>query len=120
MERFARKQGKNISTIPKTSISKLQQYPWPGNIRELENVIERAVVSSSGTRLQLVDELNAPQKQMESTFKSMEEMERDYIVQVLEQTNWKVSGQNSAAEILKLNRSTLRARMKKLDISKSS
>lgn len=119
-DRFSRKHNKEISNIPQMAISALQQYSWPGNIRELENVIERAVVSSSGNTLQLADELNAPQKQMESTFKSMEEMERDYIIQVLEQTNWKVSGQDSAAEILKLNRSTLRARMKKLDISKQS
>jgi chemotaxis protein methyltransferase CheR len=119
MEIFARKQGKNITVIPQKAISKLQQYSWPGNVRELENVIERAVINSSGNRLQLADELTV-QKEMEPTFKSMEEVERDHIVRVLEQTNWKVSGQNSAAEILKLNRSTLRARMKKLHISKPS
>ncbi|MBW2328791.1 MAG: sigma 54-interacting transcriptional regulator [Deltaproteobacteria bacterium] len=119
MEIFARKQGKNVTIIPQMAIGKLQQYSWPGNVRELENVIERAVINSTGNRLQLVDELD-PQKEMESTFKSMEEVERDHIIQVLEQTNWKVSGQNSAAEILKLNRSTLRARMKKLHINKST
>ena len=120
MDKFARKQGKMIDTIPKTVIDTLMGYSWPGNIRELENVIERAVISTSGNELRLMDDLCAPQKQIEPAFKSMDEMEREYIIRVLEQCHWKVSGQNSAAEILKLNRSTLRARMKKLDISKPS
>jgi PAS domain S-box-containing protein len=120
MDKFSRKQGKTIDSIPKKAIDNLMQYPWPGNIRELENVVERAVISTSGKELQLMDILCAPQKQMEPAIKSMNEMERDYIIRVLEQCNWKVSGQNSAAEILKLNRSTLRARMKKLNISKPS
>jgi chemotaxis protein methyltransferase CheR len=120
MDRFSRKQGKTIDNIPKSAIDTLMQYPWPGNIRELENVIERAVISTSGKELHLMDALCAPQKQMRLAIKSMHEMERDYIIRVLEQCNWKISGQNSAAEILKLNRSTLRARMKKLDISKPS
>lgn len=118
MDKFSRKQGKTIDSIPKAVIDTLIRYSWPGNIRELENVIERAVISTSGNELHLMDDLCTPQKQMESAFKSMDEMERDYIIQVLDQCNWKVSGQNSAAELLKLNRSTLRARMKKLNISK--
>jgi len=99
-------------------MTSLQQYPWPGNIRELENVIERAVVISAGPKLQLANDLKMPREQGNSTFKSLQEMERDYIVQVLEETSWKVSGKNSAAEILQLDRSTLRSRMKKLGISK--
>jgi chemotaxis protein methyltransferase CheR len=94
----------------------LQDYQWPGNVRELENVLERAVINSSGPKLRLVDELKKPHKDLATTQKTMEEVERDYIVRVLEQTNWKVSGQNGAAKILGLNRSTLRARIRKLGI----
>ncbi|MEN8191154.1 MAG: sigma 54-interacting transcriptional regulator [Thermodesulfobacteriota bacterium] len=119
LEKFIRNQGKDISTIQNETIQKLQAYQWPGNIRELENVIERAVINSTGPGLQLADELKPPQgEQLPQTFKSLKDMERDYIVQVLEKTNWKVSGKDSAAEILQLDRSTLRGRMKKLGIEK--
>jgi chemotaxis protein methyltransferase CheR len=94
----------------------LQDYHWPGNVRELENVLERAVINSSGPKLHLVDELKKPSKDLSTAKKTLNEVERDYIVQVLEQTNWKVSGPNGAAEILGLNRSTLRARIRKLGI----
>jgi chemotaxis protein methyltransferase CheR len=83
---------------------------------ELENVLERAVINSSRLKLRLVDELKKPHKDLTTTQKTLQEVERDHIVRVLEQSNWKVSGQNGAAEILGLNRSTLRARMRKLNI----
>ena len=83
---------------------------------ELENVLERAVINSSGLKLRLVDELKKPHKDLTTTQKTLEAVERDHIVRVLEQTNWKVSGKNGAAEILGLNRSTLRARIRKLGI----
>ena len=94
----------------------LEDYQWPGNVRELENVLERAVINSSGPKLRLVDELKKPHKDLTTTQKTLEEVERDHIVRILEQTNWKVSGKNGAAEILGLNRSTLRARIRKLGI----
>ena len=94
----------------------LQDYHWPGNVRELENVLERAVINSSGLKLHLVDELTKPRKDLTAAGKTLDEVERDYIVRVLEQTRWKVSGKNSASEILGLDRSTLRARMRKLGI----
>jgi chemotaxis protein methyltransferase CheR len=94
----------------------LQDYQWPGNVRELENVLERAVISSSGPKLHLAGELKNPHKDLATTQKTMEAVERDHIFRVLEQTNWKVSGKNGAAEILGLNRSTLRARIRKLGI----
>jgi len=94
----------------------LQEYQWPGNIRELENVLARAVINSSGPKLHLVDELRAPQKDLTATQKTLQEVERDHIVRVLEQTQWKVSGKDGAAEIFGLNRSTLRARLRKLGI----
>jgi chemotaxis protein methyltransferase CheR len=94
----------------------LQDYQWPGNVRELENVLERAVINSSGPKLRLVDELKKPHADSAGTQKTLENVERDHIVRVLEQVNWKVSGPNGAARILGLNRSTLRARIRKLGI----
>ena len=96
----------------------LRSYHWPGNIRELENVLERAVINSSGPKLHLVDELKKPTKELTRVNQTLADVEREYILRVLEQTRWKVSGSNSASEILGLERSTLRARMRKLDIQK--
>lgn len=119
MEVFRQKQKKNIPSISEGVMGKLQQYSWPGNVRELENVIERAVITTTGKTLQLSEELTPhfPETQ-DTTYQTLEEVERTYIIKILEQTNWKVSGKNSAAEILGLKRSTLRARMEKHNIRK--
>ena len=119
VERYARKFGKQITSIPKETMKALQDYPWPGNVRELENVIVRAVINTSENKLRLMDNLDNPQKYLTTPPKTLETVERDHIVRVLEQTQWKVSGKNSAAEILGLNSSTLRARMRKLGIRRS-
>jgi chemotaxis protein methyltransferase CheR len=116
VDNISKRLGKYIKTIPTSVMNALQTYPWPGNVRELENVLERAVINSSGPKLQLVDELKTPGKDLPTTQKTLEDVERDHIVRVLEQTNWKVSGPDGAAEILGLNRSTLRARIRKLGI----
>jgi chemotaxis protein methyltransferase CheR len=116
VNKITKRLGKSIETIPVSVMNALQDYHWPGNVRELENVLERAVINSSGPKLHLVDELKKPSKDLSTAKKTLNEVERDYIVQVLEQTNWKVSGPNGAAEILGLNRSTLRARIRKLGI----
>ena len=118
VDRISKRLGKTIETIPAAVMNALQNYHWPGNIRELENVLERAVINSSGPKLHLVDELKKPDKDSTKANRTLEDVEREYIVRVLEQTRWKVSGKNSAAEILGLDRSTLRARMRKLDIEK--
>ncbi|MBU3918051.1 sigma 54-interacting transcriptional regulator [bacterium] len=119
VKKLSKRLGKTIKIIPKNVMKSLQKYHWPGNVRELENVLERAVISSSGPKLRLVDELKKPFKSLATTKKTLATMERNYIVRVLEQTQWKISGNNGAAEILGLDRSTLRARMKKLNIVKS-
>jgi PAS domain S-box-containing protein len=116
VDKISKRLGKSIETIPTSVMNALQDYQWPGNVRELENVLERAVINSSGPKLHLVDELKKPSKDLTTAKKTLNEVERDYIVRVLEQTHWKVSGQNGAAEILGLDRSTLRARMRKLGI----
>jgi len=118
VERFTKKQKKKITTIPTAVMEELQNYSWPGNVRELENVMERAVINSPGPKLNLADKLEASVEKVETTFQTLEEMERSYIIKVLEKTKWKVSGKNSASEILGLQRSTLRARMDKYNIRK--
>jgi chemotaxis protein methyltransferase CheR len=119
IDKITKRLGKSIEMVPAGVMNALQKYHWPGNIRELENVLERAVISSSGPKLRLVDELKKPHKDLIRSEQTLENVEREYIIQVLEQTQWKVSGKNSAAEILGLDRSTLRARMRKLNIQKS-
>ena len=118
VQKISRRLGKTIDHVPKNVMSTLQNYHWPGNVRELENVLERAIINSSGSKLNLVDDLSKSYKHLNKGLKTMEAIEREHIVGVLEQTHWKVSGTNSAAEILDLNRSTLRGRMRKLNITK--
>jgi chemotaxis protein methyltransferase CheR len=118
VDKISKRLGKSIERIPTTVMNTLQDYHWPGNVRELENVLERAVINSSGPKLHLVDELKKPYTDLSTAQKTLDEVVRDYIVRVLEQTQWKVSGKSGAAEILGLDRSTLRARMRKLGIAK--
>ena len=119
IDRISKKLGKSSKVVPISVLDALQKYYWPGNIRELENVLERAVISSSGPKLRLVDQLKKPHKDLIRSGQTLADVEREYIIQVLEQVHWKVSGKNSAAEILGLERSTLRARIRKLNIHKS-
>jgi chemotaxis protein methyltransferase CheR len=119
VKKISRRMGKIIETIPTGVMAALQDYHWPGNIRELENVLERAVINSSSAKLRLADELERPHTNVSFSQKTMEAVEREHILQTLEQTGWKVGGKDSAAEILGLDRSTLRARMRKLGIQKS-
>ena len=118
VKKISKRMAKTIDLISAGVMSSLQNYHWPGNVRELENVIERAVINSSGPKLRLADELKKPLKGLSTNNKTLDAVERDYIVQTLEQTHWKIGGKNSAAEILGLDRSTLRGRMRKLGIQK--
>ena len=118
VKQIAKRMGKAINVIPANVMDTLQNYLWPGNVRELQNVLERAVINSSGPKLRLADELKNPFRNLSTSRKTLEAVQRDHIIQVLEQTHWKVGGKNSAAEILGLDRSTLRARMRKLNIQK--
>jgi DNA-binding NtrC family response regulator len=118
IDKISKRLGKTIGMVPVKVMDALRNYHWSGNIRELENVLERAVINSSGPKLHLVDELKKPNKELTTANRTLADVEREYMLRVLEQTHWKVSGNNSAAEVLGLDRSTLRARMRKLDIHK--
>jgi transcriptional regulator with GAF, ATPase, and Fis domain len=118
-QRFSRQMDKNIETVPPEAMEALSRYCWPGNIRELENVIERAVIVSSGPILKVaLEELcNKPMpNENEAAFQTLEDVERTKILATLKQTKWVLSGPNGAAIRLGLNRSTLYFRMKKLGI----
>jgi formate hydrogenlyase transcriptional activator len=113
----------------------LKNYEWPGNVRELQNVIERAAVISTGRRLQLPEQWAASfgpfagvEAEVDAVSRSttpvprettLEELERSHILQVLQQTGWRVEGPKGAAMILGLNPSTLRSRMQKLGIRRT-
>ena len=120
INRLNKKMGKDIKTIPTRTMNLLENYSWPGNVRELENVIERSMINSRGRILQLADKLVTPLSANpgKSRRKCLAEVEGDYIVQVMEETQWKIEGPHGAARILDLNPSTLRTRMKKLGIQK--
>ncbi len=114
--RYARKLGKQITSVQKKTMKTLQDYPWPGNVRELESVLERAVILCSGPVLQLADKLDISSSSMSSTIRTLEEVERNQILKILSETRWRIEGKDGAAAILGLHPSTLRARMHKLGI----
>jgi chemotaxis protein methyltransferase CheR len=116
VDQLARKMGKQVVEIPKRTIQMLQSYPWPGNVRELKHAVEGALITAQGKQLNF--DLPQIADPAPSDFKSFEEMERDYILRVLEAKNWKIGGQNSAASTLGMHVNTLRGRMKKLGIKK--
>ncbi len=118
VDRYSRKIGRRIETIPKGAMKSLQAYHWPGNVRELEHVIERAVITTEGAVLQLADQLEPLRRIAEagSSLKDLAAMERDHIERVLKETGWRIEGPKGAAAILNLHPSTLRFRIKKLGI----
>jgi len=141
LEKFARKLGKPLSHVAEETMAELCRYAWPGNIRELQNVIERAAVLSTGPLLTvekgalpgatsamaqglgwtperaMIDAAEPLSRPVGVTSgKALEEVERQHIVAVLQQANWRIEGANGAAKILNLQPSTLRSRMQKLGI----
>ena len=116
VERYARKLGKQFTSIQKETLQALQNYPWPGNIRELESIVERTVILCPGPVLQLVDKLEMFSSPLSSGMNTLEEVERNQILKTLTETRWRIEGKDGAAAILGLHPSTLRARMHKLEI----
>ncbi|HCE67932.1 MAG TPA: Fis family transcriptional regulator [Geobacter sp.] len=119
--KFNKKMGNQIEIVPKDTLTELQGYRWPGNVRELESVIERAVIISQGKMLQVLDSFETYQKAEEPSvfeIKSLEELEQDHILRVLQKTGWRIEGEKGAAVLLGLNPSTLRARMRKFGIAR--
>jgi formate hydrogenlyase transcriptional activator len=143
LKKFALRIGKPLEAVGRATMQRLVEYPWPGNIRELENVLERALILSSEDVLEIGPDLlplsgpalaarprpgpepgnllpAAPHRTSDGRPPSLEAVERDHILAVLRQTDWVVTGPRGAANLLGLPPSTLRNRMKKLGISRTS
>lgn len=116
--KYAKKFGKAITSISPRAIQSLQAHSWPGNIRELANVIERAVIHTKGSVLQVVDRFEEAAEETSVSIKTLEEVEREHITRALENCGWRIEGPYGAAKLLGLNPSTLRTRMLKLGIQR--
>jgi len=114
IDEFSRAFGKDIRSLSKTSLEALQNYAWPGNVRELRNVIERAVIVTTGPRL--VVELPRPSTILKRRSLKFADVEVDHIRSVLETTGWRVRGRGGAADLLGIKPTTLESRMAKLGI----
>jgi transcriptional regulator with GAF, ATPase, and Fis domain len=119
IEKHCRKMGKPPLQISKATMKDLQSRDWPGNIRELENMVERVLIASRGTRFELGEE-TAPAESagveppaVPAEARTLAELERDHIVATLERLQWRIEGPGGAAAVLGINASTLRSRMQK-------
>jgi PAS domain S-box-containing protein len=124
-DRFSRKYGKRVGKIPEQIMNDLENYAWPGNVRELINVVERAVIMSDGPDFRLAEQLNVPftgltreneSEKRTAPPKGLADVQRDHILHTLRETGWRIEGPRGAAQLLGINPSTLRTRMRKLDI----
>ncbi len=117
-KQYSEKIGKKIDSVSQLTIDRLIQYPFPGNVRELQNIIERAVIQNKGSVLKLTSNLlgKSTFRSPNDELKTFEEMQKQYILKILKHTRWKVSGNNSASEILGMNSNTLESKMRKLGI----
>jgi len=138
VHRFSLKIGRKITRIQRETMERLVSYGWPGNVRELENVIERSVILSRGSELEVAPGVlpevaaisdtpaAAPQpagwekRSVVSSPHSIDQVERNHILEVLMRTNWRIEGPEGAAVLMNLNPSTLRSRMKKLGVRRST
>jgi formate hydrogenlyase transcriptional activator len=135
VERFARQFGKHITGISQDTMDLLSRYDWPGNIRELQNVIERAVVLTEGSVLKLGADMlpitpgtsdriavigQGSICNVDDQMSTLEDVEKRHIHSVLEKTSWIIEGDRGAAKVLDLHPNTLRSRMKKLGIERGS
>jgi PAS domain S-box-containing protein len=118
VEEFSKSFGKRVDSIDKTTVAALQRYEWPGNIRELRNVVERAMIVSTGCRLAMsIPSLPAGSPRRSSR---LVDVEKDHIHTVLDSTSWRIRGRDGAADRLGLKPTTLETRMAKLGLRRPS
>lgn len=117
LHKLNKKLGKKITAISNKSLISLKQYSWPGNIRELQNVLEREVILAKTDVLNF-NHKSSTIKNKTSTVETLEQIEKKHIIKVLEHCNWRIGGEKGAALLLALPDSTLRSKMKKLKISR--
>lgn len=114
VDQLGREMGKPVESIDASDMDALLEYDWPGNIRELRNLVERALITSNGPKLRILLPETARTSSLPSP--ALQDMERDHIQQILLRTRWRIRGANGAAEILGMKPSTLESRMAKLGI----
>jgi len=118
VQEFSIRMGKRIESIPQKEVDALQAYAWPGNIRELKNIIERAMILAGGPVLH-VDMPKRAETKAAASFSTIKEVEKQHIDEALKITGGRISGKNGAAELLGLNPKTLASRMQKLGIKRN-
>ncbi len=118
LQKYNQKIGKHVHRISKKALTEMQRYAWPGNLQELENIMERAVIISKGSMLTLEPFLESNEIDDSHNLLSLVEYEKRYIIKILEKTHWRVEGSKGAAQILEMNHETLRSRMRKLNIKR--
>lgn len=122
IQKYATRYGKPVPKVGRWIMDTLAAYDWPGNIRELQHVIERSIILTQGAELAFQDSFQHPDLALPSTDSSiatLDEMERDHIRKALQKTSWRVSGKGGAAELLGLKPTTLESRMKRLGINRT-
>jgi formate hydrogenlyase transcriptional activator len=120
-QHYAVRMKKNIQTVPAKTLDVLSRYAWPGNIRELENLVERSVILTQGSDLQVpMSELQAHDRPAPTAFSTLEEAEREQIMRALHEARWVIGGPSGAAARLGIKRTTLQSKMQKLGISRAS
>ena len=118
-QHYAVRMKKDIQTVPAKTLEVLSRYAWPGNIRELENLVERSVILTQGTDLQVpISELQTTSDSAVSSITALEEAERAHIVRALQETKWVVGGSSGAAARLGVKRTTLQSKMQKFGITR--
>jgi formate hydrogenlyase transcriptional activator len=124
VSKFAARVGRHIDAVGQKTMERIKRYHWPGNIRELENILERAVILSVSSTLEIDAEVFASAtsggKETPVLLMDLEAVEKNHILAVLKRTNWVIEGENGAANILNLHPNTLRSRLKKLGISRET
>jgi transcriptional regulator with GAF, ATPase, and Fis domain len=128
--KFSARIGKRIDSVAEPTMKRLANYAWPGNIRELENILERAIILSNGNVLEIESEVfgqirmdsaqSGAEPEIGNGSESLESVERNHIQEILEQTNWVIEGPRGAAKRLNIHPNTLRSRLKKLGLERSS
>jgi transcriptional regulator with GAF, ATPase, and Fis domain len=122
LDKFAARIGRRFDGIDPATLRRLMAYPWPGNVRELQNVIERAVILATGPSLEVDPDVLGPSGAEPGSTPSaaLGDVQRIHILNVLRQTKWVIEGPRGAAAVLGLHPNTLRSRLKKLGLSRSS
>jgi len=119
VQKYARRMNRAVETIPSETLDQLLRYSWPGNIRELENLIERAVIVSPGPVLRVpLSDLKLPAEPAPGEMLTLEAAEREHILKALEATKWVLAGRRGAAAKLGMKRTTLQSRMQKLGLTR--